>query len=281
VPRDVFRFINELDDDAVERITARLEFRATDPGYNAIAQAYLARLPLATARRVLALGCGTGVEVRALKRRPEFRGEVVGIDHSPHLIAEARRRTAAECLADGVEYRVGDAHRLDLADAEFDLVLAHTLLTHVTDPSLVLQEACRVVVPAGLVAIFDGDYASLTFAYPDADLARQVEDALLSVLVSNPRVMRDMPRLLRQTGLDLVEAMPHLYADIGKGGFFANLAELYGVSLAGTGLLTDAEIERWRSWQSQAMADSIFFAASSYYTYLARRPASPSGSGAS
>jgi hypothetical protein len=36
----------------------------------------------------------------------------------------------------------------------------------------VLGEARRLVRPGGTVAIFDGDYASLTFAYPDHALAK-------------------------------------------------------------------------------------------------------------
>ena len=100
--RGVFRFINDLDAASAERIAARLEFRGTDPGYVAFRDAYVAKLPLATARRVLALGCGTGIEVRALKRHPDFAGAVVGIDHSPYLVAEAQRLSADEGLADGV-----------------------------------------------------------------------------------------------------------------------------------------------------------------------------------
>jgi SAM-dependent methyltransferase len=273
MPRDVFRFINDLDDASVERIVARLEFRSTDPVFIAYREAYFGKLPLASARQVLALGCGTGVEARALKRRPEFRGEIVGIDHSPRLIAEAERRTAEEGLADGVQYRVGDAHGLDLPDAQFAVVLAHTLLSHVTEPAAVLGEACRVVKPGGSVVVFDGDYASLTFAYPDANLATRFEAALLDVLVNNPRVMRDLPRLLRQAGLEMVEVTPHVYADVGAGGFFANLAELYGPAMTGGGTLSAEEIECWRAWQARAMAEGIFFGASNFYTYLARRPA--------
>jgi SAM-dependent methyltransferase len=271
-PRDVFRSINELDAAAVARIVARLEFRATDPEFTALREAYFARLPLASARRVLALGCGTGVEVRALRQRPEFRGEIVGIDHSPRLIAAARRLTAAEGLAEGMDYRVGDAHSLDLPDAVFDIVLAHTLLTHVADPPAVLREARRVVAPGGIVAIFDGDYASLTFSHPDPDLAERAEKALLAVFVNNPRLMRDLPWLLRQAGLTLEEAAAHAYADIGGGGFFANVVETFGPILVGADLLPAAEVERWRQWQVQALAEGVFFGASNFYTYLARRP---------
>ncbi|MEA2598559.1 MAG: hypothetical protein QOF01_5028 [Thermomicrobiales bacterium] len=216
---------------------------------------------------------GTGIEVRALKRCPAFAGEVVGVYHNPRLVEEARRLTDAEDLADGIEYRSGDAHALDFADASFDIVLAHTLLSHVTDPLTVLREARRVVAPDGTVAVFDGDYASLTFAHPDLDLAERVEEALLEVLVNNPRVMRELPRLLREAGLELAEATAHAYADVGAGGFFANLVASYGPSLATAGLLPPEEVERWQAWQAQAVAEGIFFGASNDDTYLAQRPA--------
>jgi ubiquinone/menaquinone biosynthesis C-methylase UbiE len=194
MPRDIFLHINDLDDSAIGRIIARLELRATDPTFVALREASFARLPLASTRRVLALGCGTGVEVRALKRHPEFAGEVLGIDFSPALIDEARRLTAGEGLAHGVDYRVGDAHALDLPDASFDVVLAHTVLSHVADPPTVLREARRVLTPNGAVSIFDGDFASLTYAHPDPDLAERVEAALIDLLYRNPRLMRDLPQ---------------------------------------------------------------------------------------
>jgi SAM-dependent methyltransferase len=272
MPRDVFRFINELDAATVDRIATRLEFRASDPGYIAFRDAYFAKLPLASAPRVLALGCGTGVEVRALRQRPEFNGTIVGVDHSPQLTKEARRLTAKEGLERNVEYRVGDAHQLDLPDASFDVVLSHTLVSHVTDPLGVLREARRVVKPGGVVATFDGDYASLTLSHSDPDLGKRAEEAILELIVNNPRVMRDMPRLLRDAGLELSEATPHVYAEIGSGSFFANFAESYATVLGSSGLLTEGEVERWRTELAQSVVEGTFFGASNYYTYLARRP---------
>jgi ubiquinone/menaquinone biosynthesis C-methylase UbiE len=272
MPRDVFRFINELNAETIDRIATRLEFRASDPGYVAFRDAYFARLPLASASRVLALGCGTGVEVRALRQRPEFNGTIIGLDHNPHLIDEGRRLTAKEGLDRDVEYRVGDAHQLDLPDESFDVVLAHTLVSHVTDPVRVLREARRVVKRDGMVAIFDGDYASLTFSHSDPDLAKRVEETLLDLLINNPRVMRDMPRLLRDAGLELSDATPHIYAEIGSGSFFANIPESYAMILKGSGLLPEGEVERWRTELAHAVVEGTFFGASNFYTYLARRP---------
>jgi ubiquinone/menaquinone biosynthesis C-methylase UbiE len=270
--RDVFRLAPKMDAAVLKMIAARLEFRATDEGYARMSQAYFARVPLASAQRLLALGCGTGVEVRALKRLLGPEAVIVGIDHSPVLIDTAQRLTAEEGLSDNVSYHAGDAHGLPCADGEFDLVTLHTLISHVEDPVQVLREARRVVRPGGTVAVFDGDYASLTFGYPDHALAVVIEEKLRQVLVANPRVMRDMPRILRAVGLEMTEAEGRLYPNIGGGTFWTNAAEAYGTVLARSDLLPRAVIDDWRAFQTQSAADNTFFGASNYYTYLARRP---------
>jgi ubiquinone/menaquinone biosynthesis C-methylase UbiE len=270
--RDIFRLAPSMDAAVLEAIAARLEFRGTDEGYARRSQAYFARLPLADARRVLALGCGTGVEVRALRRLSGPEVAIVGVDHSPALIDAARRHTADEGLAANVTYQVGDAHHLPDGDGEFDIVTLHTLISHADDPLQVLREARRLVRPGGTVAVFDGDYASLTFAYPDHMLARTIDEKLVQLIVANPRIMRDLPRLLREAGLELAEADATLYADIGSSRFWVAATESYGVLLARSGLLPQELVDDWRAFQARAAADGTFFGASSYYTYLTRRP---------
>jgi ubiquinone/menaquinone biosynthesis C-methylase UbiE len=270
--RDIFRLAPSMDAAVLETIATRLEFRGTDEGYARRSQAYFARLPLPDARRILALGCGTGVEVRALRRlaRPEVA--IVGVDHSPALIDAARRLSADEGLSGNVAYQVGDAHHLPYGDGEFDIVTLHTLISHVEDPLQVLREARRLVRPGGTVAVFDGDYASLTFAYPDHALAKTIEEKLIQLIVANPRIMRDLPRLLPEAGLELVESGGTLYADIGSSRFWVGATESYGVLLGRSGLLPRAVVDDWRAFQVQSAADNTFFGASNYYTYLTRRP---------
>ena len=267
-----FRLAPSMDPAVLETIVARLEFRGTDDGYARRSQAYFARLPLAHARRILALGCGTGIEVRALRRLTQPDTTIIGLDHSPALIDAARRLSAEEGLADNVTYQVGDAHHLPYGDGEFDIVTLHTLISHVEDPLQVLGEARRLVRLGGTVAIFDGDYASLTFAYPDHALAKTIEEKLIELIVANPRIMRDLPRLLRETGLELIEADGTLYANIGSSRFWVGAAESYGVLLARSGLLPPALVDDWRAFPVQSVAHNTFFGASNYYTYLTRRP---------
>jgi SAM-dependent methyltransferase len=175
-------------------------------------------------------------------------------------------------LSDNVTYKVGDAHHTPYGDGEFDIVTLHTLVSHVDDPPQVLRETRRLVRVGGTVAVFDGDYASLTFAYPDHALAKTVEEKLIELIVANPRVMRDMPRLLRQAELDLVETDGALYAEIGSSSFWVSAADSYGVLLARSGLLPDEVVDEWRAFQARSASDNTFFGASNYYIYVTRRP---------
>lgn len=56
--RDVFRLAPSVDASVLNTIAARLEFRGTDERFSRLSQGYFARVPLASARRILALGSG-------------------------------------------------------------------------------------------------------------------------------------------------------------------------------------------------------------------------------
>ncbi len=269
--RDVYRFVNELDEKTVQGLVNRLEFRAKDAAFVRLRDAYFEKLPLASSGAVLDIGCGTGVIGRALAKRPGFSGRVLGVDQSPALIDAARRLAAEEGVGEHVEFQVGDVHALDYPKASFDIVIAHTLLSHVTDPLAVLKEAARVTRPGSVVTIFDGDYASLTFAHPDPAFAKAVDEALISAVVNNPRVMRDLPRLAHEAGLKLTETIAHNYAEVGTGSFFANLAEAYAPLITRSGLLPADQVELWIGQQRRSVQDGTFFAACNYYAYLTLR----------
>ena len=130
-------------------------------------------MDLAPTAHVLDLGCGTGVVTRALAGREGFSGRVTGIEQSPALVEVAQRLADEEGVGERTEFRVGDAHALDVADASVDAVVAHTTMSHVTDPLRVLKEAARVLRAGGVFAAFDGDYASWTFGYSDHAIARR------------------------------------------------------------------------------------------------------------
>jgi SAM-dependent methyltransferase len=88
--------------------------------------------------RVLDVGCGVGRWSRRLARRG---ADVMGIDLSPTMIAEARARAEKEGVVDRCWFETQDLSQLD-AGAQFDLVLGVTVLQHILDP-VKLEAAIR------------------------------------------------------------------------------------------------------------------------------------------
>lgn len=119
--------------------------------------------------RLLDVGCGPGTITRDLAARIA-PGEVLGVDRAAVIVEQAR--TAGD---DAVEFRVGDAYALDLPDASFDVVHAHQVLQHLTDPVAALREWRRVVRPDGVVAARDGDYEAFTWYPADPRLDRWLD----------------------------------------------------------------------------------------------------------
>jgi hypothetical protein len=73
---DVYGRTHELDAKSIDTIATRLEARRGSVKYMRMLQEYLETIDLAATQSILALGCGTGVEVREVHRRPGFRGRV-------------------------------------------------------------------------------------------------------------------------------------------------------------------------------------------------------------
>lgn len=268
---DIFQSISDMPAEAIQKIVDRLEFRGKDPAFVQMRERYFDQMDLASCKRVLDLGCGTGVATRSLAKRPEFRGTIVGVDFSKELIEAGKRFASEEGVSGQIEFRVGDSHALADAEGIYDAVLAHTLISHVTDPSSTIADAVRVLAPGGLIAIFDGDYASITFGAGKVELNSQIVNGMLRAVVANPYVMRELPGLLKNHGLEIVRFMPAVLAEAGRGSFFLNMAESYVPIAGNAGFIKPAVGSDWLAHQKSASDNGTFFGACNFYTYLARK----------
>ncbi|RZL88562.1 MAG: methyltransferase domain-containing protein [Variovorax sp.] len=269
---DPFGTTDTLDEATLQAIATRLEARGQHPLFTQMLQEYLDAMPIDAAGTVLDMGCGTGLAARAMARRPGFRGHVTGVDLSPYLVEAATRLAADEGLGSRAGFQVGDTRKLALADQSFDAVVAHTLVSHVEQPLAVVREAARLVKRGGVVAIFDGDYASMTFGHADADAGKRYDEALIRAIVASPRVMRQMPRLLRGSGLELVATFPHMLAEIGRADFWLSGIQAFRVLIVKAGVMGKEEVDAWADTLIRDSDEGVFFGACNYYSFVARRP---------
>jgi ubiquinone/menaquinone biosynthesis C-methylase UbiE len=104
-------------------------------------------VPLTGEERALDAGAGTGALAFALA--PLVR-EVVAVDLVPELLERGRAKAPAN-----VTFVEGDAEKLDLDRASFDLAGTLRTLHHLARPELVVAELSRVTRPGGLVLVVD------------------------------------------------------------------------------------------------------------------------------
>jgi len=218
------------------------------------------------------MGCGTGMVARTIVQRPGFAGTVTGIDLSPALVEVATRLATEEGVSARVTFQVGDTRCLDFPDAVFDGVVAHTLMNHVDDPVAVVKEAARVVKPGGRVSIFDSDFSTLAFNHLDPAQGSAYDAAVINALVTNPRIMRQMPQALRTAGLELITALPYVLADIGKADYWRASIESYRRLIPQGGTMTAEEAGAWADALLKDSEAGVFFGACNFYSYVAKRP---------
>ncbi|HSY06827.1 MAG TPA: class I SAM-dependent methyltransferase [Steroidobacteraceae bacterium] len=138
--------------------------------------------------RVLDVGCGVGRWSRLLAGRG---ARVTGIDLSPTMIDEARRRAAAQGVGNACRFLVADLATLATGE-EFDLVLSVTVLQHILDPAALraaLERMAQHLAPDGVLILLE--------AAPE----RRVEDCDTAIFRARPRA--SYLQIFRECGLEL------------------------------------------------------------------------------
>jgi len=108
--------------------------------------AFVAMLPSVDGLEGLDIGCGEGSSTRELA---QLGARMSAIDIAPTFIRHAREADQASPL--GIDFSVGDATALRVADASFDFVTAIMSLMDMAHQGRVMKEAYRVLRPGGFL----------------------------------------------------------------------------------------------------------------------------------
>lgn len=234
---DLYLRIAEQPDHVLDAVASSLDKRAGEQAMRDICNAYMSELPRPGAE-VLEIGCGNGASTALLVENLQPH-RVVAIDPAEGLLKRARERFSGR---DDVQFMVGDAFASGQEDATFDVVVAHTVYSHISNHEQALAEVFRVLRPGGCLAVFDGDYATNTVALFDGDPLQAAMTAAQRHLIHDLHIMRRLPKLLKAAGFNLRKTMAHGYVQtteadyleslIGRGLDGAVMAEECGTDLA-------------------------------------------------
>lgn len=134
---------------------------------------------LSTGKTLLDVGCGPGTITAEFAQRLGA-GNVVGFD-----LADAVVQHAADAFGhSGASFKVDDVYSIDEPNDRWDIVHAHQVLQHLSDPVAALKEMRRVAKPGGVVAVRDADYSAMHWA-PDSPALQRWLEIYLEVARAN------------------------------------------------------------------------------------------------
>lgn len=200
---------------------------------------------IARGARCLDLGCGGGHVSLEMARMAGAQGRVLGIDMDTTKLELARQRAEQQGLQ--VEFEHANVHELS-AEAQFDVVYARFLLTHLHQPADAVQRMLRALRPGGVLIVEDIQI-SASFAYPaSAALARHVMwyEAAVERRGGDPNIGPKLPSLLRAAGVEQVQlaiVQPSFLQGEGKT-IHRLTMENIAAAVIGEGLATPEEVER-------------------------------------
>jgi cyclopropane fatty-acyl-phospholipid synthase-like methyltransferase len=177
------------------------------PGVKTLAEALEAHTDLvarlakvASADRVLDVGCGLGAPALRMARRYGCR--ITGVNISAEQVRQGRALIASEGLSDRVAIERGDARSLEFADGSFDSVVcleaAGDICVNEADKEQLVAEWFRVLRPGGHVGFSD-------LALSRAPTRRE-DGTLRSVLYhTGAELVSDWPAIFARQGFRVLE----------------------------------------------------------------------------
>ena len=137
-----------------DRQASRYDRSLTVRRYQSQIQAFvLDRLPIRPGMHVLDLGCGTGTATLAVASKLAGTGKVIGLDVSPKMLEQARRKLSQSGLSN-VEFVLGSAHDLGYK-ATFDVVYSTSAYHHFASKTDIFRHVWQSLKSGGCFWVQD------------------------------------------------------------------------------------------------------------------------------
>ncbi|HZD57221.1 MAG TPA: methyltransferase domain-containing protein [Anaerolineales bacterium] len=170
------------------------------PGGVALSERLASFLRLGPGRRLLDVASGKGTSAIYLAQR--YGCDVVGVDYSQELVAEATEAAQAAGLADRVQFRHSDVETLPFPEAVFDALICECAFCTFPDKATAASGFARVMRVEGRLGL-----SELTRT---GELPEDLEGLLAWVAcIGDARPLEEYVTYLKEAGLAIVTAEKH------------------------------------------------------------------------
>ncbi len=265
---DVFANITKASPEMIEVIANVLEMRAAIPSQQDMVRSYLREIQFPKDAKVLEVGCGTGPICRVLAEWPNVL-EVIGIDPSEHLLAKAEELSAG---IKGLSYQQADGKAPPFDNESFDVVILHTILTHVPEPEKILFEAYRVLRSKGWLGVCDGDFSTASLQVADPDPLEACTEAFVQNFVNDRWLVRKMLSLVQQAGFSVHPLQSYGLVETISPGLTMSWIDRGADALAQQGSISPELAEALKAEGRHRAENGEFFGYMAYASLTATKP---------
>jgi ubiquinone/menaquinone biosynthesis C-methylase UbiE len=232
------------------------------------------QLNLASGESVLDIGCGPGYLCESMGEIVGRHGAVVGIDISTDLIALCNRRKASTWLS----YAIGDATKVNQADASFDVVVCTQVAEYVPDVDRALSEAFRVLKPGGRTIFIATDWDAVVWYSENPERMALVMKSW-EEHCAHPHLPRFMANKLVNAGFrfDGATVFPILNLQCDDDSYSKGLAQgIRDFVRRKKGVSAD-DLHEWHSEFERLSEAGRYFFSTNRYIFKASKPAAHTG----
>lgn len=124
---------------------------------------------------------------------------VVGLDITPEMVLEAKKRTEGRPYADKIEYRIGSGLDIPAHRNSFDVVWGQDAWCYIRDKTRLIEETWRVLKPGGTLAFTDWIWGSVSTLEEESDFLMEF------MVFPDLQTLNGYSELVEKVGYKIVE----------------------------------------------------------------------------
>ena len=129
----------------------------------------------------------------------KYGTKIVGLDITPEMVEEAKKRTEGKPYADKIEYRIGSGLDIPAHKHTFDVVWGQDAWCYIRDKTRLIDEVNRVLKPGGTLGFTDWIWGPNNPSEAEADYLMEF------MVFPDLQTLEGYAKLIEVTGLKLEE----------------------------------------------------------------------------